>query len=37
MGGASDAAKAVAIQTDGKILVAGDNGNDFAVTRLLAA
>jgi len=35
--GATDAATAVAIQTDGRIVVAGTTGSNFAVARLLAA
>ncbi len=31
--GASDVARSVAIQVDGKIVVAGESGSDFAVTR----
>ena len=36
MGGATDAANAVAIQADGKIVVAGTDGANFAVLRLNA-
>jgi len=32
--GGSDAARALAIQSDGKIIVVGNNNNDFALTRL---
>jgi len=31
--GGSDKAQAIAIQTDGKVVVAGDNGSDFAIAR----
>ena len=32
--GGSDAARAIAIQSDGKIIVVGNNNNDFALTQL---
>jgi uncharacterized delta-60 repeat protein len=37
LGGAADAANAIAIQSDGKILLAGTNGLDFALVRLNSA
>jgi len=36
MGGTTDSANALRIQSDGKIVAAGTNGNDFAVLRLNA-